>query len=72
MAEIKELKEDLESIKIRISQPVLAIIAIIFGVLVFVLPSFQRLIIGSFFIIQGTILYAGYYKSRQKIASKNK
>ena len=66
MAEIKELKEDLESVRIRVSKPVLAFLAILFGILVFVLPSFQRLIIGSFFIIQGIILFSEYSKSRQK------
>jgi len=66
MAEIKELKEDLESVRIRVSKPVLAFLAILFGILVFVLPSFQRLIIGSFFIIQGIILFSEYSKSRQR------
>lgn len=66
MAEIKEIKEDLESVRIRVSTPVLAFIAIIFGILVFVLPNFQRIIIGSFFIIQGIIHFVDYYKSRQR------
>ena len=69
MAEIKELKEDLESVRIRVSKPVLALLAIIFGILVFAFPKFQQIIIGSFFIIQGIILFAEYYKSRQKRVS---
>ena len=66
MAEIKELKENLESIRIRVSKPVLAYLAILFGLLVFVFPKFTQLIIGSFFIIQGLIGVVDYYKSRKR------
>ena len=66
MAEIKELKENLESVRIRVSKPVLAYLAILFGILVFIFPKFSQLIIGSFFIIQGTIAAVDYYKSRKR------
>ena len=66
MAEIKELKEDLESVRIKLTKPTLAFIAIVFGILVLVLPKFGQLLIASFLIIQGTIGVIDYYKSKKR------
>jgi uncharacterized membrane protein HdeD (DUF308 family) len=45
---------------------VLAIIAIIFGLLVIALPELLQWIVGLYFIVQGILLFTGYLEARMK------
>ena len=60
------VEKGLKKIGITISKPLLAIIAIIFGILVIILPELLVWIIGIYFIIQGILLLTDYYESAQK------
>ena len=54
----------LKKIGVTVSKPVLAIIAIIFGLLVIILPELLEFIVGLYFIIQGVLLFTDYLESR--------
>ena len=56
----------LKKIGVTVSKPVLALIAIIFGLLVIVLPDLLELIAELYFIIQGVLLFADYLESRRQ------
>jgi len=60
------VEKGLKKIGVTISKPVLAIIAIIFGLLVIILPDLLIWIVGLYFIIQGILLLTDYYESTQK------
>ncbi|TRO50305.1 DUF3096 domain-containing protein [Candidatus Bathyarchaeota archaeon] len=60
------VEKGLEKIGVTISKPVLAIIAIIFGLLVIIFPELLVWIVGLYFIIQGILLLTDYYESKQK------
>jgi len=49
-----------------VSKPILAIIAILFGILVIVFPSLLVWIVGLYFIIQGILLLLDYMELRRK------
>ena len=60
------VEKGLKKIGVTISKPVLAILAIIFGLLVIIFPNLLVWIVGLYFIIQGILLLTDYYESRQK------
>ncbi len=60
------VEKGLKKIGVTVSKPILAIIAIIFGLLVIALPDLLQWIVGLYFIIQGILLFTDYYESKQK------
>ena len=55
----------LKKIGVTVSKPILALIAIIFGILVIVFPDLLQWIVGLYFIIQGILLFIDYYELRK-------
>ena len=58
----------LKKMGVTVSKPVLAVLAIIFGLLVIVFPDLLVWIVGLYFIIQGILLLTDYFESRQKVS----
>jgi len=56
----------LKKIGVTVSKPILAIIAILFGILVIVFPDLIAWIVGLYFIIQGILLLLDYMELRAK------
>ncbi|MDH5450195.1 MAG: DUF3096 domain-containing protein [Candidatus Bathyarchaeota archaeon] len=59
------IERGLKKIGVTVSKPVLALIAIIFGILVIVLPELLQWIVGLYFIIQGLLFFADYLELRK-------
>jgi len=59
------VEKTLKKVGITVSIPILAVIAIIFGILVIALPDFLQWIVGLYFIIQGILLFIDYYELRR-------
>jgi uncharacterized membrane protein HdeD (DUF308 family) len=59
------MEKGLKKIGVTVSKPVLALVAIIFGLLVIVLPDLLQWIVGLYFIIQGVLLFTDYLESRK-------
>lgn len=64
MAEAVE--KGLRKIGITVSKPVLAVICIVFGALVIILPDLLQWIVGLFLIIQGILLLTDYLELRKQ------
>ena len=47
----------LKRLGVTVSKPILALIAVVFGVLVIVFPEFLALLVGLYFIIQRALLF---------------
>ncbi len=60
------VEKRLKRFGVTVSKPVLAIIAILFGILVIVFPDLLVWIVGLYFIIQGILLLADYMELRRK------
>lgn len=60
------IEKGLKAIGVTMSKPVLAVIAIIFGILVIALPELLQLIVGLYFIIQGLLFFADYFELKSK------
>jgi uncharacterized membrane protein HdeD (DUF308 family) len=60
------MEKGLKRIGVTVSKPVLAIIAIIFGILVIVFQELLPWIVGLYFIIQGILLLVDYMELRRK------
>jgi uncharacterized membrane protein HdeD (DUF308 family) len=56
----------LKRLGVTVSKPILALIAIVFGVLVIALPEFLALLVGLYFLIQGILLLVDYFELRNK------
>ncbi len=56
----------LKQVGINVSKPVLAVICIIFGIILFIVPELVGYIIGLFLLIQGIILLVEYYSNRSR------
>jgi uncharacterized membrane protein HdeD (DUF308 family) len=54
----EEVEKGPKKIGVTVSKPVLALIAIIFGLLVIAFPHLLQWIVGLYFIIQGILLLA--------------
>lgn len=59
------IEKGLKKIGVTVSKPVLAMIAIIFGILVIVFPDLLQWIVGLYFLIQGVLLFADYLELRK-------
>jgi uncharacterized membrane protein HdeD (DUF308 family) len=59
------IEKGLKKIGVTVSKPVLALIAIIFGILVIVFPSLLPWIVGLYFIIQGLLFFVEYFELRK-------
>jgi uncharacterized membrane protein HdeD (DUF308 family) len=64
MTEVVE--KGLKKIGVTVSKPILALIAIIFGLLVIILPELLELIVGLYFIIQGVLLFTDYLETKKQ------
>ena len=64
MTEVVE--KGLKKIGVTVSKPILALIAIIFGLLVIILPELLELIVGLYFIIQGVLLFTDYMETKKQ------
>ena len=62
----EEVEKGLKKIGVTVSKPVLALIAIIFGILVIVFPNLLQFIIGLYLIIQGILLFMDYMELRRR------
>lgn len=60
------MEKGLKKIGVTVSKPILALIAIIFGILVIVFQELLPWIVGLYFIIQGILLFTDYLESRRK------
>jgi uncharacterized membrane protein HdeD (DUF308 family) len=61
-----EVEKGLKRIGVTVSKPVLALIAIIFGLLVIAFPDLLQWIVGLYFIIQGILLFIDYFELRRR------
>jgi len=59
------IEKGLKKIGVTVSKPVLALIAIIFGILVIVFPNLLQWIVGLYFIIHGLLFFADYFELRK-------
>ena len=59
------VEKELKKFGVTISKPILALIAVIFGVLVIVFPDLLQWIVGLYFIIQGVLLFTDYMESKK-------
>lgn len=62
----EEIEKGLKRLGVTISKPVLALIAIIFGILVIAFPDLLQWIVGLYLIIQGILLLTDYFELRRK------
>jgi uncharacterized membrane protein HdeD (DUF308 family) len=60
------MEKGLKKIGVTVSKPILAVIAILFGILVIAFPSLIAWIVGLYFIIQGILLLVDYMELRRK------
>jgi uncharacterized membrane protein HdeD (DUF308 family) len=60
------MEKGLKKIGVTVSKPILAVIAIIFGILVIAFPALLVWIVGLYFIIQGILLLLEYMELRRK------
>jgi len=58
------VEKGLKRIGVTVSKPVLALIAIVFGLLVIAFPDLLQWIVGLYFIIQGILFLLDYYELR--------
>ncbi len=59
------VEKELKKLGVTVSKPVLALIAVIFGILVIVFPDLLQWIVGLYFIIQGILLFTDYMESKK-------
>jgi len=62
----EEVEKGLKRIGVTVSKPVLALIAIIFGILVIAFKDLLQWIVGLYFIIQGLLFFLDYFELRRK------
>lgn len=60
------MDKGLKKMGVTVSKPILAIIAILFGILVIAFQSLLVWIVGLYFIIQGILLLLDYMELRRK------
>jgi uncharacterized membrane protein HdeD (DUF308 family) len=54
------VEQGLKKFGLTISKPVLAVLCIVFGILVILVPALLSLIVGVFFIVEGILLLTEY------------
>jgi len=62
--------EELKKIGISISQPMLAIVCIVSGIMVILLPTLLVWIVGLFLMIQGALLLTAHFEQERRTATK--
>jgi len=62
----QEVEKGLRRIGVTVSKPIMALIAIIFGILVIVFSDLLPWIVGLYFIIQGILFFIDYFELRRK------
>jgi uncharacterized membrane protein HdeD (DUF308 family) len=60
------IEKGLKKIGVTISKPILALIALIFGILVIAFPDLLQWIVGLYLIIQGLLFFADYFELRKQ------
>lgn len=58
------VEKGLKKFGVTVSKPALALICIIFGILVLLVPELLQLIVGLFLIIEGVLLLTDYIEIR--------
>ena len=59
------IEKGLKKMGVTMSKPILALIAIIFGILVIAFPDLLEWIVGLYFVIQGLLFFADYFELRR-------
>jgi uncharacterized membrane protein HdeD (DUF308 family) len=62
----QEVEMGLKKIGVTMSKPVMALIAIVFGILVILFRDLLQWIVGLYFIIQGILFFIDYFELRRK------
>ena len=62
----QEVEKELRRIGATVSKPVMALVAIVFGILVIVFKDLLAWIVGLYFIIQGILFFLDYMELRRK------
>jgi uncharacterized membrane protein HdeD (DUF308 family) len=62
----QEVEKGLKRIGATMSKPVMALIAIIFGILVIVFKDLLQWIVGLYLIVQGILFFIDYFELRRK------
>ena len=62
----REVEKGLGKIGVTVSKPILALIAIVFGILVIVFQGLLPLLVGLYFIIQGLLFFIEYLEQRRR------
>jgi len=60
------VEQGLKKFGLTISKPILAVVCIVFGILVIVVPALLSLIVGVFFIIEGVLLLTEYMELQRQ------
>ncbi len=60
------VEKGLKRIGVTVSKPLLAVIAIVFGLLVIIFPDLLIWIVGLYFIVQGVLLLTDYFETRRQ------
>jgi len=61
---VEVVEKGLKKFGVTVSKPALALICIIFGILVLLVPELLQLIVGLFLIIEGVLLLTDYIEIR--------
>jgi len=59
------IEKGLTKIGVTVSKPLLALLAIVFGILVIVFPDLLQWIVGLYLIIQGLLFFSDYFELRR-------
>jgi uncharacterized membrane protein HdeD (DUF308 family) len=62
----REVEKGLGKIGATVSKPIMALIAIVFGILVIVFKDLLPWIVGLYFIIQGLLFFIEYFELRRR------
>ena len=62
----QEVEKGLKRFGVTVSKPIMALIAIIFGILVIVFKDLLPWLVGLYFIIQGILFFIDYFELRRK------
>lgn len=61
----RAVEKSLKRFGLTLSKPVLAVLCIIFGIIVIVVPKLITWAVGLFFVIEGILLFADYLELRR-------
>ena len=62
----REVEKGLGKIGVTVSKPILALIAIVFGILVIVFKDLLPWLVGLYFIIQGLLFFIEYLEQKRR------